>query len=86
MHPHARALDAKIVHAGARTMLFMTWGYEGGDEATVSGDTFAAMQSRLHDGYSELATELSSSVSVAPVGLAWAEAVLTRSRARALGT
>jgi hypothetical protein len=75
MHPYARALDAKIVHGGARTMLFMTWGYEGGDEATVSGDTFAAMQSRLEDGYSELATELSSSVSVAPVGLAWAEAL-----------
>jgi hypothetical protein len=74
-YPFARALDAKIVRAGARTMLFMTWAYEDGDDASVLGDTFGAMQSRLHDGYSELAAELAASVSVAPVGLAWAEAV-----------
>jgi hypothetical protein len=74
-YPFARALDAKIVHAGARTMLFMTWGYEAGDDARLPGDTFGAMQSRLRAGYSELGTELSASVAVAPVGVAWAEAV-----------
>ncbi len=74
-YPYARALDAKIVRVGARTMLFMTWGYAAGDDPGVPGDSFGAMQSRLQDGYSELATELSASVSVAPVGVAWAEAV-----------
>jgi hypothetical protein len=74
-YPFARALDEKIVDEGARTMLFRTWGYKDGDDASVPGDTFGAMQSRLHDGYSELAAGLSASVSVAPVGDAWAEAV-----------
>jgi hypothetical protein len=75
MYPYARTLDAKIVRAGARTLLFMTWGYEDGDELHASDDTFAAMQSRLENGYSELATELSASESVVPAGLAWAEAL-----------
>jgi lysophospholipase L1-like esterase len=51
----------------------MTWGYREGDPGNYPGDTFTAMQLRLAEGYSELGTELSAPV--APVGLAWAEAL-----------
>jgi hypothetical protein len=71
--PFARILDAKIHTIGAKTVLFMTWGYEHGDKQNVEGDTYTAMQARLGEGYTELAADLSASV--APVGLAWAEAI-----------
>jgi uncharacterized protein DUF4886 len=73
IEPFARVLDAKISAIGAKTVLFMTWGYERGDDENVQGDTYTAMQERLRDGYTELGADLSASV--APVGLAWAEAV-----------
>lgn len=73
MVPFARALHERITAAGARTLLFMTWGYRDGDRANVSGDTFAAMQERLQDGYGDLARRLAAPI--APVGLAWAEAL-----------
>jgi hypothetical protein len=64
MYPFAQALDRKIAAVGARTVLFMTWGFrEGG---------FEDMQAHLALGYSNLAAELD--VALAPVGLAWAEA------------
>jgi hypothetical protein len=72
MYPSARALDAKIASVGARTLLFMTWGYEDGAPIDAPGEDFAAMQARLAEGYSNLAADLSAAV--APVGLAWAEA------------
>jgi hypothetical protein len=65
MYPFARALDSKISSVGARTVLFMTWGFRDGG--------FEAMQERLTWGYSDLADELEAAV--APVGLAWAEAL-----------
>jgi len=70
-YPYARALHEKIAARGARTMLFMTWGYEDGDDRTVDGDTYEWMQARLEQGYGELAADLGASV--APVGLAWAD-------------
>jgi hypothetical protein len=73
MFPFARELVSDIRASVARPMLFMTWGYEDGDQENVPGDTFKAMQARLAEGYSDLAADLS--VPVAPVGLAWAEAV-----------
>jgi Domain of unknown function (DUF4886) len=73
MYPYARQLDAKIRDRGSRTVLFMTWGYKDGDRRNVPGDTYAAMQERLRQGYLELAGELSAEV--APVGLAWAQAL-----------
>jgi uncharacterized protein DUF4886 len=73
IEPFARILDAKINAIGAETILFMTWGYEHGDEQNVEGDTYTAMQERLGEGYTELAADLSASV--APVGFAWAEAL-----------
>ena len=72
MDPYARALDRRIRARGARTMLFLTWAHRDGDRRNRPGDSFVAMQSRLVDGYAELAAELSATI--APVGLAWAEA------------
>jgi hypothetical protein len=69
-HPYARDLWRGIAENGAETMLFLTWGYRDG---AFEGDTFEAMQARLADGYAELADELSADV--APVGLAWEEAL-----------
>ena len=75
-HPFARTLDRRIDRGGARTMLFMTWGYRDGDRANVAGDTYNEMQTRLANGYYELAEELDAAV--APVGAAWAAAVHDR--------
>jgi hypothetical protein len=72
-YPAARALHEKITGAGARTVLFMTWGYVRGDRLHEPHDTYTAMQLRLADGYSRLGSELG--VQVAPAGLAWAEAL-----------
>jgi hypothetical protein len=72
MDPYARALDRRIRLSGARTMLFLTWAHRDGDPRNMPGDSFGAMQSRLFDGYAEIAAELSATI--APVGLAWAEA------------
>jgi hypothetical protein len=72
-YPSARALQREISSAGGQTVLFMTWGYKEGDRRNYPGDTFTAMQLRLTEGYRDLGAELS--VPVAPVGLAWEEAV-----------
>ncbi|MDQ3865458.1 MAG: hypothetical protein M3304_01320 [Actinomycetota bacterium] len=73
MDPFAYALRSQIERAGAETMLFMAWGYENGDDSAVPGDTFTAMQERVAYGYRELGRNLDARV--APVGLAWAEAL-----------
>jgi hypothetical protein len=72
-YPAARELREKISATGARTVLFMTWGYVRGDRWHEPHDTYAAMQARLADGYSKLGAELGAQV--APAGLAWAEAL-----------
>jgi hypothetical protein len=72
-YPAARDLRDKISATGARTVLFMTWGYVRGDRWHEPHDTYAAMQGRLVDGYSTLGAELGAQV--APAGLAWAEAL-----------
>ncbi len=72
-YPGARDLHEKISAAGARTVLFMTWGYVRGDRWHQPHDTYAAMQTRLANGYSKLGAELGAQV--APAGLAWAEAL-----------
>jgi hypothetical protein len=76
MYPFAHELQAKIAQTPAHSLLFMTWGYRLGDRRNVSGDTYAAMQTRLAYGYSDLGRELGTAV--APVGLAWAEALRRR--------
>jgi uncharacterized protein DUF4886 len=76
MYPFAHILQLKIAQAHAHTLLFMTWGHRLGDRRNVPGDTYAAMQARLEDGYSALERELGTGV--APVGHAWAEALRRR--------
>jgi Domain of unknown function (DUF4886) len=75
-YPFARDLQDKITRDGARTLLFMTWGYRFGDRRNRPNDTFLGMQERLARGYAQLASELPASV--APAGLAWAEALRER--------
>jgi hypothetical protein len=74
--PFARSLVEEIDRAGARPLFFMTWAYENGDRRNVADDTFDAMQARVARGYFELAAE--NSARVAPVGLAWEEALHSR--------
>jgi hypothetical protein len=73
MYPYARTLHEKIIAAGARTVLFVTWGHRAGDRRNVPGDSFTEMQARLNQGYSELAAGLPAEL--APVGSAWVEAL-----------
>jgi hypothetical protein len=47
----------------------MTWGYRDGDPQNRPGDTYAAMQARLEQGYREVARELDAAV--VPLGEAW---------------
>jgi hypothetical protein len=69
-YPFARALQRQIAAAGAQTILFLTWGYKNG---SFEGDSFAWMEARLEEGYSELGSELFAPV--VPVGFAWSEAL-----------
>jgi hypothetical protein len=73
LNPFASELVRRIRSVGAHPLLFMTWGYENGDRRGVRGDDFESMQARLARGYWDLGAELSAPV--APVGLAWAEAL-----------
>ena len=71
--PAASSLRARIRAAGSRTVLFMTWGWEHGDPTNYDDDSYTAMQRRLADGYRAAGAQLPAHV--APVGLAWAEAL-----------
>jgi len=75
-YPYADRLRRMIVTSGAKPLLFMTWGYDRGDRHNVPNDSFGAMQARLVSGYTELGDLLDASV--APVGVAWSEAVRER--------
>jgi len=74
--PYVSLLTQKISAAGARPLLFLTWGYRNGDRRNLPDDTFAAMQTRLYSGYWDAAR--STGAAIAPVGLAWSEAVASR--------
>jgi hypothetical protein len=71
--PYARAITGR---SGGPVLLFMTWGYRDGDDRNIAGDTYLAMQQRLAYNYRELGEELGAEV--APVGIAWAEALERR--------
>jgi hypothetical protein len=72
MYPFARVLDREIRRAGARTVLFMTWGYKNGAPTAGHGETFDDMQALIAHGYLDLGAQLSAVT--APVGIAWVEA------------
>jgi hypothetical protein len=74
--PYVRELTREIRAAGAQPLLFMTWGYRHGDKLNIPDDTFAGMQTRLEQGYVDAAREVHAAV--APVGLAWSEAISER--------
>jgi hypothetical protein len=76
MYPFARALDRDIARAGARTVLFMTWGFRDGAPIAGHGETFDDRQARIAAGYLDLAAQLSTVT--APVGIAWVEALRRR--------
>ena len=71
MDPAARTLNARITAIGARTLLFMTAGYEHGNG---SGDSYQAMQLRLYQGYAAVGSEIGADV--VPAGVAWEQAHL----------
>jgi hypothetical protein len=77
MFPAATRLDRMAKRVGARTILFMTWGYEHGDRDALPADTYQAMQTRLVEGYMELSGRLRGAL-IAPVGLAWEDAIATQ--------
>ncbi len=64
--PFARMLNEKIKESGARTVLFMTWGYR---------DDPAGLQ-RARDTYQELAADLKADL--VPVGTAWEKSLAAR--------
>ncbi|MBM3978738.1 MAG: hypothetical protein FJ304_00360 [Planctomycetes bacterium] len=65
--PFARKLNEQIQASGARTVLFMTWGYK---------HDFVPMQRRSDAAYRELAADLKADL--VPVGGAWAKARAAR--------
>jgi hypothetical protein len=75
MYPAARALDSAIADQGAGTVLMMTWGRRDGLREAGFTD-YGAMQTQLATGYTTIGAELGALV--APVGLAWGEALRQR--------
>jgi hypothetical protein len=76
--PYVERLADEARRSGAQPLLFVTWAHRTGDRRNVSGDTYAAMQQRVVDGYREAAH--AASAAVAPVGVAWAKALTRRPR------
>ena len=74
--PYVTDLADMIRASGAQPLLFVTWAHRTGDRRNVTGDTYAAMQQRVVDGYRDAAG--ASRSAVAPVGVAWAEALTRR--------
>ena len=70
MFPAAEKLATMARERGARTVLFMTWGYKAGDQHDFPGnDSYPEMQERVAEGYTDLSLRLRAPV--ASVGLAW---------------
>ena len=68
MYPAVRLLDGDIRQAGAKPVLYMTWGRKNGFPE-VGFSNFSSMQEQLTFGYLNIAHELG--IRVAPVGVAW---------------
>lgn len=74
MEPAAKALASVIRKANAIPVFFLTWGRKEGDKKNAKhypDDTYAAMQSRLRQGYDKAAQEAGGAY-VVPVGEVWA--------------
>jgi len=68
-HPFVAKLHGKIKENGAKTMLFLTWGYKQGDSFGDFVDSYANMQSRLTQSYLESAKAVSAEVAPGRPGL-----------------
>jgi len=75
IYPYAEKLVKEIRKAGAKPLLFLTWGRKHGDIHNIPDDTRSKMQTRLLEGYQNMA-ELTSS-KIIPVGIAW-ESVISK--------
>ena len=67
-------ISTEVEAEGGETFLFMTWGYRDGDSMNSFNNNFTAMQSRLTEGYTRYAENISTAgntVWIAPVGLAY---------------
>jgi len=68
MYPAAREFDSLIKKQGAKTVFFVTWGYQMGvPQGGIK--SYEIMQDEIDKGYSEIAKELDAML--APVGTAW---------------
>jgi hypothetical protein len=76
--PFAAGLIREIRAAGARPLLFETWGYREGDQTNYPRDTYTAMQRRLSSGYGQMGRRFG--VDVVPVGDAWSAALTADAR------
>lgn len=76
MYPAARDLAGLAGRIGARTVLFMTWGYEDREGGVATGPEYRAMQAQVARGNEELAPQLGAAV--APVGAVWDAALRRR--------
>lgn len=72
MFPAVRYLNYAVRQAGARPLLYLTWGRQKG-LAEEGFKDFDSMQAQLTEGYMEIAKELN--LSVVPVGEAWKAAL-----------
>ena len=74
--PYVAQLADDVRRAGAQPLLFVTWAHRTGDRRNVKDDTYAWMQERVDAGYWNAARKTRSAL--APVGVAWAEALARR--------
>ena len=73
MFPAARTLVQQVRAVGAQPLFFVTWAHrDGWPENGVNG--YVAMQNAVDDSYLSIARELH--VPVAPVGIAWSQALV----------
>lgn len=74
MFPHVRKLADEVRKAGAKPVLYQTWGRRDGDELLHGKDNFHAMNRRLREGYHH-AARITGGLTVVPVGDAWEKEV-----------
>ncbi len=72
MDPAVTELAQLIRNAGARPLLFLTWGHESGCPA-ADHTSYSSMQAAVNQGYLEIASQ--EGVPIAPVGAAWQSVV-----------
>jgi hypothetical protein len=66
--PAAVKLAVAAIEAGARPVLFLTWGHRDGN-AEVGHSSYSTMQAAIANTYSEIGAAVTGEI--APVGMAW---------------